>query len=101
MISISQVKEGGKPSSKFQVLPRPGNGRNTSSNMSRMITSQVKQGKETGGNTSSSLLRSESSVAGFSHSFHIPRKFLRFSTRMALFFSLTSHKTQTVGEDTL
>ncbi len=45
------------------------------------------------------LLRSESSVVERNHSFHIPRNFLRFSTRMALFFSLTSRKTQTVGED--
>jgi hypothetical protein len=32
------------------------------------------------------LLRSESSVVERNHSFHIPRNFLQFSTRMALFF---------------
>jgi hypothetical protein len=32
------------------------------------------------------LLRSESAVVERNHSFHIPRNFLRFSTRMALFF---------------
>jgi hypothetical protein len=45
------------------------------------------------------LLRSESAVVERNHSFYIPRNFLRFSTRMALFFSLTSKKTQTVGEE--